>query len=191
MFAERLLVTLVACGRVENPFRSHQVQRPGALCPVGVENVLHGEERHPEIVDDHFAGFDLVARTVEEDDRDSVVDQSPVIFVVAALFGDGKDDALHHAVFQQMQILELDLCGFARLGDQDVESLLLEDLLYLDDDAREKRIDEFGYDDADDLRASAYQVLGVRIRPVVHLFGHFEHQPFGLRLDVGVIGQSA
>ena len=77
------------------------------------------------------------------------------------------------------------------LFDQDVESLLLEDLLYLDDDAREKRIDEFGYDDADDLRASPYQVLSVWVRPVVHFFGHFEHQPFGLRLDVGVIGQSA
>ena len=43
-----------------------------------------------------------------------------------------------------MQILELDLCGFARLGDQDVESLLLEDLLYLDDDARENELTNSG-----------------------------------------------
>ena len=186
MIAQRLAVTPVTRLGVVYPLGTPEIEHPAITL---LNEVFEGQVRHATVVDADPAGRNGLAHPVEKDQRNARVEQVAVIVDVVVLMGHRKDDPLDHVVLQHPEVAAFDLARPVRLGDQHAEPVLFGDVLYLGDDAREKRPREARHDDTDGLGPAAQQAQRTRIGLVMEFLGHLQHGLPGLGIHVETVGK--
>ena len=155
------------------------------------DKVFRGEKGPLPVIHYDFRGPDILGHPVEKHQRHIVFQQTVIYGGVVRILGDRNQDAVHHIVLEELQIVLLDGSRLVRLGHKDIVPFREKHPLHPDKDLGEIGIDEFRDHHSHSPCLPAAESQGYGIRTVVQPLGHLQHGPAGIRIHVPLVSQGS